>query len=468
MNKIGDDYLILRVLGSGAFAEVYKVKHLEYGYIRALRILRNYIDSEDNKLYRGFLRECKVLLRLGNGCHPNIVHIYQPRLVNGRALVEMDYVDGEDLRHLIDRYDGKVPIEEILRMVREMGSALAYCHHDIYKFCYDKTTDGLEDDPDDGTKALITPEVEQYLIKKYRVIHNDIHIGNIMRRNDGNYIMLDFGLAVDGEKDVVGSSRLDNGAIEYKSPARFDCMEPTPQDDIYSFGCVIYAMLTGNPPFPIQTKGKSFSFGEQTRIYNAHKETPPPPIERDDAPGWLIDLTMRCLSKKPDDRYADGYELYREICLHNESPQTDTQPQADAEVVERLKAEIEFFKSENDSLKEELTQSKKEVFVLKSAKNHVDPQLINQLMADNDMLKKESLRLKEALESVQAENRALKKDNDSLKATIEQSHNEPKRAEQAEAEPQQPEAEPEHKRCPKCGNLLREGVRFCKICGNRL
>ena len=93
------EYTLLGELGSGGFAKVYKVRHNELGYIRAIRVLNEPVADENSRAYQKFLRECRVLLRLGNGNHKNIVHIYQPRLLENHALVEMDYIDGMDLPH---------------------------------------------------------------------------------------------------------------------------------------------------------------------------------------------------------------------------------------------------------------------------------------------------------------------------------------------------------------------------------
>ena len=342
MQKLGNEYVLMKLLGSGGYADVYKARHIRLGYVRAIRILKQFVPDEESPLYQGFLRECRVLLRLGNGCHPNIVHIYQPRLVEGKPLVEMDYVDGIDLRQYIAQQGGRVPVEEIVRMVREIGSALAYCHHDIYKVCFNRDEDHLQDDPDDGDKVIVTPKDERRLIAKYRVIHNDIHTGNIMRRHDGLYMLLDFGLAVDGDSDVVGSSRKEQGAIEFKSPERAEGMDPTPQDDIYSFGCVMYAMITGAPPFQVHAKGGGLSPAELSRVLMAHKTQAPPPIEREDVPQWLKDLTLRCLEKEPAKRYSDAYEMYEEIRRHSEEPQVDMR-------------RMEALEAENKGLAAELT-----------------------------------------------------------------------------------------------------------------
>ena len=313
-DKLGNEYILLKKLGAGGYADVYKAKHIVLGYVRAIRMLRERVPDESNEVYQKFLRECRVLLRLGNGCHPNIIHIYQPRLVDKTPLVEMDYVDGMDLKDYIEQQDGMVNIDEVVRMAKEIGSALAYCHRDIYKVCYDRDEDNLPDDPDDGEKVLIDEATERRLIEKYRVIHNDIQTRNIMRRNsDGMYVLLDFGLAIDGNGDVVNSSRRSKGAPEFKPPEKWDDDEPTPQGDIYSFGCVLYAMLVGKPPFPLEVKNGHVSMSSLNDLCNKHKSAKPAPIRRSDAPEWLLKVVERCLEKDPADRYEDAYEMYEDI-----------------------------------------------------------------------------------------------------------------------------------------------------------
>ena len=241
-----EEYTLLDELGQGGYATVYKVRHNNLGYIRAIRVLNAIIaHGETDKTYQKFLEECKLLLRLGNGNHPNIVHIYQPLLKAQRAIVEMDFVDGKDLYHYLEEKHSFVEIKDVLRLLSDIGSALAYCHEDIYKFCMDKDEDSLRDDPEDGRKVLLDNKTKQRLINKYRVIHNDIHSGNIIRREDGSYVLLDFGLAIEGDS-VVRSSRRKNGAPEFRAPEKWDNDSIlTTQSDIYSFGVVLYEYLAG-------------------------------------------------------------------------------------------------------------------------------------------------------------------------------------------------------------------------------
>jgi len=433
------EYTMLDELGKGGFATVYKVRHNELGYIRAVRVLNETIVDTSSKTYQKFLRECKVLLRLGNGNHPNIVHIYQPLLLENKALVEMDYVDGQDIAHFLKQEHNFVTAEEVIRMATQMSSALAYCHEEIYRFCMDRDLDNLLDDPNDGSKVLLDDETRQRLITKYKVIHNDIHSGNIMRREDGNFVLLDFGLAINGD-EVVRSSRHANGAPEFKAPEKWDDDSIlSEQSDIYSFGIVLFQYLAGRVPFPYNTHISSHK--AEYELGEAHQKAMPPSIDiirkeffekkfegeeyYKDYPQWLEEMILKCLQKDPADRFRNGKELHRFILQH--SHQT-------TEVPNEVMMQLEQLKTENRTLLEEVVTLREANKMLNAAVNEKQNAL---------------LRMGQALH----ETKPMGQQTDNPR------YQEEKWGASTSDAP---------KYCRFCGTQLSQMAKFCKKCGHKL
>lgn len=401
-----EEYTLLDELGQGGYATVYKVRHNNLGYIRAIRVLNAIIaHGETDKTYQKFLEECRLLLRLGNGNHPNIVHIYQPLLKAQRAIVEMDFIDGKDLYHYLEEKHSFVEIKDVLRLLCDIGSALAYCHEDIYKFCMDKDEDGLQDDPEDGRKVLLDNKTKQRLINKYRVIHNDIHSGNIIRREDGSYVLLDFGLAIEGDS-VIRSSRRKNGAPEFKAPEKWENDSIlTTQSDIYSFGVVLYEYLAGRVPFLFDKKNSNPVEAEYL-LGKAHKEQQPASIfdlrksafehshpgetYEKDYPEWLEILIMKCLSKSTKDRFKNGKELYSFVLEH-------INHEANSQI-EYLRQEIITLQNKIISLENATPVPSKELDKLVT---DLQEQLKDLLLGKNN--------LEQKIKKIQSENTSLKK-----------------------------------------------------------
>lgn len=337
MDIIFNEYYNLRNLGKGSFATVFKAKHIELGYIRAVKVSKDIVTGEDDKSWQTFLKECKLLLKIGNGGHPNIVRIYQPRRIGNNALVEMDYIDGESLHDYIDAQDKYLPMNEVNRFIKQIVSALAYCHVDLYKFLMDPVEDNLEPDPSNGKKYLVSNAKEQELIAKYCVVHNDLHSGNIMRRDyDGAYILLDFGLAKQDGHFVKSSSRND-GSREYCPPEKFDGKKLTAASDVYSLGILMFEALTGEVPFKAPEDGSPES--KASALEKAHKYDTPPSISElrkksfeaanpgktyvKDYPDELDVIIRRCLAKNPADRYKNAKELQEALLAISAMDTTD-------------------------------------------------------------------------------------------------------------------------------------------------
>lgn len=332
MKLFYEKYIKLAHIGKGANAHVFKVKHAEWGDVRAIKVLNNYIESKSDRAYESFLKECKTLLAIGSGQNPNILRIYGADLIDNHAIVEMDYVQGKSLYSYV-KEKGFFDYEEVESFIHDIVGALAYTHHDIYKFLMDPEEDNLQLDPNDGKKYVISREKEAELVKKYGIAHNDLHSNNVMRRDyDGRFILLDFGLAVQDGKCIKSSGKAD-GHPEYMAPEKFDSGDITPRSDVYSLGVLMFEVLTGRPPFILEVdKNGIASQRANAKIRNEHLSQTPPSIftlrkeafesqipgavyERD-YPEWLDGVVMKCLAKNPEDRYADAKELLDDIKWH--------------------------------------------------------------------------------------------------------------------------------------------------------
>lgn len=387
-----NEYKKIKEIGQGSFAKVYQVRHIDLNYIRAIRILNASVSDENDSSYQTFLKECKALLQLGNGGHPNIVRIYQPRFLQNHALVEMDYIDGCDLDDYIKSQDHFVPIDEVMRFAHDICGALAYCHVDNYEFSYDVNKKyeykleskfkgkifTIEPDPNDGNKDFITDLQRQELIREYGITHNDLHSRNIMRkRYDGSYILLDFGLAIQDGKAVKSSSRRD-GAVEYKAPEKGEKdAEILPSSDIYGFGVLLYEMLAGRVPFPYDRE--KYSREEETlfRLAEQHVKDAPPAIEplrraafetanpgqvyEKDYPDWLETIIMKCLAKEPKDRYANAKELSVEFKTRMANIDS-----VNHNIVNELKAINETLNNELGTLSYQKTELNDQIISLKT------------------------------------------------------------------------------------------------------
>ena len=348
---VGQNYDILKTVAEGGEAIIYKVKHKQLGYVRALRFYKIPIqgDSNTDETYKYFINECKLLLRLGNGVHPHIIRIAEPKILYAHPTYEMDFLEGQDLDSKLE-VEGCFDTPAFLKMLQEMASVLAYCHHDIYQFSFDPNEENdkpfLEyEDP----KWRPTKGKEAPLIEKYKVIHNDIHTKNIFAKNDGNFILLDFGLAFEGQK-VSRMTRQKGGIYEYMAPEKFDDTKLTTESDVYSFGIVLFECLTGRVPF-VLSNAKNPTHSDAHEVWQKHKlETAPEmwplrqqalfkkglPATQKDYPDWLETIIKKCLAKKPEDRYKDGKALYDDVIKYTKQDQNAAQKELMRGIVGQL------------------------------------------------------------------------------------------------------------------------------------
>lgn len=378
MNERYGKYIVLDDSGEGGQSDVLKVRLKEYENIRALSVTTFKKDENVDVQWKKFKERCGRLLRLCNGNHPNIVHCYYPEKVKNEAFFEMDYINGDNLFQYLKKNKHYLPIDEVLHMVAQISDALSFCHFDTYKYSMNPDTEIdpetgeslLKPDEIDGTKLVpINDNALSKIVKKHQVIHNDISSKNIMRSNDGKYVLVDFGLSVEG-KDVLDqdSIRRKEGHREYMAPERWGKGDPSPQSDIYSFGIVMYEYLTGHVPFKLKVE----PFPDYSQLEKDHRDKPVPNITemrkkayeqkfpgkeyvREKELDWLEKIILTCLNKTPKDRYEDGKAL-RTVVFNNLPKDSSA---FNEEELKKLKKENEELVSEVQSLRKQLTKSSK-------------------------------------------------------------------------------------------------------------
>ncbi|RYY93958.1 MAG: serine/threonine protein kinase, partial [Chitinophagaceae bacterium] len=180
----------------------------------------------------------------------------------------------------------------------------------------------------------------------------------------GNYVLLDFGMAIMSDEQRRTSLR-HAGAIEFMAPEQNEG-QILFQTDIYSFGVILFELLAGTVPFPLNERGET----ARTQVMLAHMETAPPDLlalrrqhlpegwseekkpRELQVPQWLVDTVYICLQKDPRQRFAEGVMLHDHIVLRSTQKSQDGAPvvAAAAPVNAALEAEVARLRSENEQL----------------------------------------------------------------------------------------------------------------------
>ena len=262
-----DRYHVERLLGRGGMADVYLAFDTQRQTYVAIKLIREDL-ADDADFIRRFSREAAALARLD---HPNVVRFYAAEQEGVLSFIVMDYVSGSTLQRRLAQAGGPLPLPEITTLEHQIGPALHYAH-----------TMGF--------------------------IHRDIKPGNIMLREDGTALLSDFGAAKVLENSTLAT--LTVGTPAYMSPEQILGRDLQPQSDIYSFGIVLYEMLTGRRPFTGDELGLTGT-GTISRLREAHlRLEPPTPSQLNPAiPPMLDDVVLKALAKDVDDRWPNVLSL---------------------------------------------------------------------------------------------------------------------------------------------------------------
>ena len=252
-------YRVEQLLGSGGMGSVYLAEHRVLERAVALKVINPDLLADPDMVER-FRSEAKAAARLS---HPNVVTVYDAETAGAGHFLVMEYVPGTDLaRTVVER--GPLPVAAACDYIAQAARGLQHAH-------------------------------------QHGMVHRDITPRNLMLTGDGRVKVLDFGLAyfVSEAKTVDRHAvpRQLLGSIDYMAPEQ--AADPHSADiraDVYSLGCTLYFLLTGQPPFPQGTVSEKIE---------SHAKQPPPAVSdiRRDVPPELSQVLGRMLAKSPADRY---------------------------------------------------------------------------------------------------------------------------------------------------------------------
>jgi tRNA A-37 threonylcarbamoyl transferase component Bud32 len=255
-------YTVQQLVGAGGMASVYLTEDLKHHRSVAMKVLRPELAIALGR--ERFLREIDIIANL---THPHILPLHDSGVVGDIYYFTMPYLSGESLQDRLDR-DGQIPIREAVKLGCEVADALAYAH-------------------------------------EHGVVHRDIKPQNIMLEAGHAYVA-DFGVAhlADGiEPARITATGVSLGTPQYMSPEQIGgARHVDGRSDIYSLGCVLYEMLTGQPPFT----GPTF-FAVMAR--QAAESPPRVRVVRPTVSDSLEQVVLEALAKVPADRFQTAREL---------------------------------------------------------------------------------------------------------------------------------------------------------------
>jgi serine/threonine-protein kinase len=262
-STIAGRYQLIEELGRGGMGVVYKAEDTKLKRTVALKFLPPELTHIPDVKDR-FMREAQAAAALD---HPNICTVYEFDEAEEKTFISMAYVEGQSLRNKLE--SGPLELDEALRIATQVAQGLQIAH-------------------------------------KKGVVHRDIKSANIMVTEDNQAKIMDFGLARMTGGTLITQEGTAMGTVAYMSPEQSQGEEVDHRTDIWSFGVVLYEMLTGQLPF----KGEH----EQAVVYAIRKDKPKPITEViAEIPPSIEQVVDKALEKDADKRYQQVDELLDDL-----------------------------------------------------------------------------------------------------------------------------------------------------------
>lgn len=273
-------YEVLSELGQGAMGVVYRAKDPLIDRIVAIKTINLGMAQEEKEEYEGrFYQEAKAAGRLN---HPNIVTIYDVGKSEDIAYIAMEFLQGRELRDVLRENDGLLPVDQVLDMVAQVASGLAYAH-------------------------------------EHGIVHRDIKPSNIMLIRDGHIKITDFGIARMASSAIRTQTGMVLGSPKYMSPEQVLGKEIDQRSDIFSLGVMLYEMLTGEAPF-VGENVNSIMFQTLNLVPAA------PGTLNSKVPDMLNFIVAKALAKERDDRYQNAKDFAADLRACREVLPRSSQP----------------------------------------------------------------------------------------------------------------------------------------------
>ena len=273
---IGNRYEILKEIGNGGMAIVYKAKDHVLNRDVAVKVLRDEYTTDSDFIKR-FNTEAQSAANLQ---HPNIVAIYDVghEEENNLYYIVMELIKGKTLKQIINK-DGVISWKWAVNIAIQIASALEVAH-------------------------------------KNGIVHRDIKPHNIMITEDGVAKVTDFGIAKAVSNSTITSFGTTIGSVHYFSPEQAKGSITDAKSDLYSRGVVMYEMVTGTVPFDADTP---------VSVALMHiQEEPIPPIEKNpEIPSAVNDIIMKAMRKDPLERYQSATEMLADLSKALKDPEGD-------------------------------------------------------------------------------------------------------------------------------------------------
>jgi serine/threonine-protein kinase len=262
-STVGGRYTIIEELGRGGMGVVYKAKDTKLKRTVALKFLPSELTHIPEVKAR-FIHEAQAAAALD---HPNICTVFEFEQADESSFISMAYIEGQSIRKKIEA--GPLGLEEAMRIAEQVAEGLQAAH-------------------------------------QKGIVHRDIKSANIMVTERGQAKIMDFGLARTAEKTLLTKEGTTMGTVAYMSPEQTRGEEVDQRTDIWSFGVVLYEMLTGEPPF----KGEH----EQAVVYSIRKDKPRPITEVNaEIPLCIEQVVDKALEKDADKRYQQVDDLLDDL-----------------------------------------------------------------------------------------------------------------------------------------------------------